>query len=198
MFVTRKGGRSHIKLHANLVRATILHFNLCETLSSSCNIKWQFAYCATQMSDLKSNFTARHAKAAILKRYYLLVLLKPTFQRSEVLNACMHIYLQAHSWCWYLIGLLRSCDVVPTCLFNLSLFGPVRRSNRTTENSNQATQIALQLVTRACLSAFKVSKDNSIQPDMQICCYLNKSETKNVFYMHVFPCIIFSPCHTVL
>ncbi len=188
MFVTRQGGWSHIKLHANLVSATILHFNLCETLSSSCNIKWQFAYCATQMSDLKSNFTALHAKAAILKRYYLLVLLKPT-QLSKGVKFWTHarIYiLQPHSRCWYLIGFLRSCDVVPTCLFNLSLFGPVRRSNRTTENSNQATQIALQLDTHACLSAFKVSKDNSIQPDMQICCYLNKTETENVFYICMY------------
>ncbi len=188
MFVTRQGGWSHIKLHANLVSATILHFNLCETLSSSCNIKWQFAYCATQMSDLKSNFTALHAKAAILKRYYLLVLLKPT-QLSKGVKFWTHarIYiLQPHSRCWYLIGFLRSCDVVPTCLFNLSLFGPVRRSNRTTENSNQATQIALQLDTHACLSAFKVSKDNSIQPDIQICCYLNKTETENVFYICMY------------
>lgn len=46
----------------------------------------------------------------------------------------------------------------------------------------QTNQIALQLVTHSCLSPFKVSKDNSIQLDMQICCYLNKSETGNVFY----------------
>lgn len=101
MRVTRKGGRSHIKLHANLVRATILHFNLCETLSSSCNIKWQFAYCATQMSDLKCNFTPLHAKWAILKRYCLLVLFKPTkLSKGVVLN--VHItyicfYRQIHA-----------------------------------------------------------------------------------------------------
>lgn len=91
---------------------------------------------------------------------------------SKVLNT-------SHSW--RLIGKLESCDPVPACLFNLSLFGPVRRSNRTTENSNQATQIALQLVTRACLSAFKVSEDNSIRADMRICCYLNQRETESVF-----------------
>lgn len=101
------------------------------------------------------------------------------------MHPCMYV-LQAHSCCWYLIGLLRSCDVVPTCLFNLSLFGPVRRSNRSTEKSNQATQIALQLVTHTCLSASIVSKDNSIQPDMQICCYLSKSETENVFYRSIY------------
>lgn len=96
MRVTRKGGRSHIKLHTNLVGATILHFNLCETLSSSCYIKWQFAYCATQMSDLKCNFTALHAKGAILKRYYLLVLFKPT-QLSKGVKFWMcthtHVYM---------------------------------------------------------------------------------------------------------
>lgn len=87
------------------------------------------------------------------------------------------------------------------CLFNLSLFGPVRRSNRTAENSNQATQIALQLVTHACLSAFKVSKDNSIQLDMRICGYLNERETDNVFFSgtrHLVPtsgiCSVF-PLH---
>lgn len=73
MGVTRKAGRSHIKLHANLVGATILHFNLCETFSSSCNIKWQFDYRATQTSDLKCNFTAFLAEGSVLKRHCLLL-----------------------------------------------------------------------------------------------------------------------------
>lgn len=93
MHVTRKGGWSHIKLHANLVRATILHFNLCEMLSSSCNIKLQFAYCATQMSDLKCNFTALHGKGVILKKYCLLVLIKPTQLCKRALNARTHTYI---------------------------------------------------------------------------------------------------------
>lgn len=90
--------------------------------------------------------------------------------------------VQADSSCRKSIGWRRSRDGVSTCLFNLSLFGPVRRSNRTTENSNQATQIALQLVTHACLSAFKVSEDNSIRLDTRICGYLNERETENVFF----------------